>query len=307
MPLGFAPAQRAIFVQCGPIDQQSAAAQPGARSRRPRPRARPKNRPASASAVRHSAGRGAECRPNPCCSTPVQRRLALSILALREQRRRALPLHYVDRRDWRLAHRPALTRRRLPRIFEARSCPNDRNRQFRQGRDHDRATRCGAAFETAGRGVSGSTTRTSDGVRRRERPVQRSDRVPNSGEDRGGSWLRCTRGAKAQRRASRRAHGRALGRLHALFQSPRAPSRDAQRSTPGFAQQVGEGQGRHTWSTPTRCLSCGDPDSLCDRFFKPFRDGIHFGPEGHQHPRPSAVSARRSRTVTPSAMPKRLE
>jgi len=29
-------------------------------------------------------------------------------------------------------------------------------------------------------------------------------------------------------------------------------------------------------------LSCGDPDSLCDRFFKPFRDGIHFGPEGQQ-------------------------
>jgi lysophospholipase L1-like esterase len=29
-------------------------------------------------------------------------------------------------------------------------------------------------------------------------------------------------------------------------------------------------------------LSCGDPDSLCDRFFEPFRDGIHFGPQGHQ-------------------------
>jgi len=29
-------------------------------------------------------------------------------------------------------------------------------------------------------------------------------------------------------------------------------------------------------------LSCGDPESLCDRFVKPFRDGIHFGPEGHQ-------------------------
>jgi lysophospholipase L1-like esterase len=29
-------------------------------------------------------------------------------------------------------------------------------------------------------------------------------------------------------------------------------------------------------------LSCGDPDSLCQRFSKPFRDGIHFGPEGHQ-------------------------
>ena len=29
-------------------------------------------------------------------------------------------------------------------------------------------------------------------------------------------------------------------------------------------------------------LSCGDPDSLCERFFKPFKDGIHFGPEGHQ-------------------------
>jgi lysophospholipase L1-like esterase len=29
-------------------------------------------------------------------------------------------------------------------------------------------------------------------------------------------------------------------------------------------------------------LSCGDPDSLCDRLFTPFKDGIHFGPEGHQ-------------------------
>jgi lysophospholipase L1-like esterase len=29
-------------------------------------------------------------------------------------------------------------------------------------------------------------------------------------------------------------------------------------------------------------LSCGDPDVLCDRFFKPFKDGIHFGPGGHR-------------------------
>ncbi len=29
-------------------------------------------------------------------------------------------------------------------------------------------------------------------------------------------------------------------------------------------------------------LSCGDPDVLCDRFFTPFKDGIHFGPEGHR-------------------------
>jgi lysophospholipase L1-like esterase len=29
-------------------------------------------------------------------------------------------------------------------------------------------------------------------------------------------------------------------------------------------------------------LSCGDPDTLCDRFFKPFKDGIHFGPDGHR-------------------------
>lgn len=28
-------------------------------------------------------------------------------------------------------------------------------------------------------------------------------------------------------------------------------------------------------------LSCGDPDTLCDRYFQPFRDGIHFGPDGH--------------------------
>ena len=29
-------------------------------------------------------------------------------------------------------------------------------------------------------------------------------------------------------------------------------------------------------------LSCGDPDVLCQRFFTPFKDGIHFGPAGHQ-------------------------
>jgi lysophospholipase L1-like esterase len=31
-----------------------------------------------------------------------------------------------------------------------------------------------------------------------------------------------------------------------------------------------------------RLLSCGDADTLCDRFFKPFKDGIHFGPDGHR-------------------------
>jgi lysophospholipase L1-like esterase len=29
-------------------------------------------------------------------------------------------------------------------------------------------------------------------------------------------------------------------------------------------------------------LSCGDPDRLCDRYAAPFRDGLHFGPAGHQ-------------------------
>jgi len=29
-------------------------------------------------------------------------------------------------------------------------------------------------------------------------------------------------------------------------------------------------------------LSCGDPDRLCERFFEPFKDGIHFGPEGQE-------------------------
>ncbi len=29
-------------------------------------------------------------------------------------------------------------------------------------------------------------------------------------------------------------------------------------------------------------LSCGDPDRLCDRYAAPFKDGIHFGPEGHR-------------------------
>ena len=31
-----------------------------------------------------------------------------------------------------------------------------------------------------------------------------------------------------------------------------------------------------------RLLSCGDPDVLCERFFTPFKDGIHFGAEGHR-------------------------
>jgi len=29
-------------------------------------------------------------------------------------------------------------------------------------------------------------------------------------------------------------------------------------------------------------LSCGDPDSLCERFVAPFNDGLHFGSEGHR-------------------------
>lgn len=29
-------------------------------------------------------------------------------------------------------------------------------------------------------------------------------------------------------------------------------------------------------------LSCGDPEVLCERILPPFRDGLHFGPEGHQ-------------------------
>ena len=29
-------------------------------------------------------------------------------------------------------------------------------------------------------------------------------------------------------------------------------------------------------------LSCGDPERLCDRYFEPFKDGLHFGPEGHE-------------------------
>lgn len=29
-------------------------------------------------------------------------------------------------------------------------------------------------------------------------------------------------------------------------------------------------------------LSCGDTESLCDRYVEPFKDGIHFGPKGHE-------------------------
>jgi lysophospholipase L1-like esterase len=53
-------------------------------------------------------------------------------------------------------------------------------------------------------------------------------------------------------------------------------------------------------------LSCGDPDTLCDRFFTPFRDGIHFGPAGHQILGQALYRAAFS-DCTPSGMPKRLE
>jgi lysophospholipase L1-like esterase len=53
-------------------------------------------------------------------------------------------------------------------------------------------------------------------------------------------------------------------------------------------------------------LSCGDPDSLCDRFFQPFRDGIHFGPEGHQILGQALFQSAFS-DCTPSGMPQRLE
>jgi lysophospholipase L1-like esterase len=29
-------------------------------------------------------------------------------------------------------------------------------------------------------------------------------------------------------------------------------------------------------------LSCGDPERLCDEYSRPFKDGLHFGPEGHE-------------------------
>ncbi len=29
-------------------------------------------------------------------------------------------------------------------------------------------------------------------------------------------------------------------------------------------------------------LSCGDPEKLCDKYAAPFKDGIHFGPAGHE-------------------------
>jgi len=31
-----------------------------------------------------------------------------------------------------------------------------------------------------------------------------------------------------------------------------------------------------------KLLTCGDPERLCPEFAKPFRDGLHFGPEGHR-------------------------
>jgi lysophospholipase L1-like esterase len=29
-------------------------------------------------------------------------------------------------------------------------------------------------------------------------------------------------------------------------------------------------------------LSCGNPEELCERYATPFKDGLHFGPEGHE-------------------------
>lgn len=31
-----------------------------------------------------------------------------------------------------------------------------------------------------------------------------------------------------------------------------------------------------------RLLTCGDPERLCPEYEPPFRDGLHFGPEGHR-------------------------
>jgi lysophospholipase L1-like esterase len=70
-------------------------------------------------------------------------------------------------------------------------------------------------------------------------------------------------------------------------------------------QQVGEGKVDYVVDAYA-LLSCGDPDSLCDRFFKPFRDGIHFGPEGHQILGQALYRAAFA-DCTPSGMPKRLE
>jgi len=61
------------------------------------------------------------------------------------------------------------------------------------------------------------------------------------------------------------------------------PSRaDATRAVNAWIRQRGqEGQVAHVVDAYA-LLSCGDPESLCDRFFTPFKDGIHFGPGGHQ-------------------------
>ena len=45
--------------------------------------------------------------------------------------------------------------------------------------------------------------------------------------------------------------------------------------------QVSQGRVDHVVDADA-LLSCGDPDRLCDRFFEPFKDGLHFGPEAHR-------------------------
>ena len=45
--------------------------------------------------------------------------------------------------------------------------------------------------------------------------------------------------------------------------------------------QPGRGQVDHVVDAYA-LLSCGDPESLCERFSKPFKDGLHFGPEGQE-------------------------
>lgn len=44
----------------------------------------------------------------------------------------------------------------------------------------------------------------------------------------------------------------------------------------------GDGRGADHVVDGFSLLSCGDRDRLCDRYAAPFKDGLHFGPAGHQ-------------------------
>jgi lysophospholipase L1-like esterase len=82
------------------------------------------------------------------------------------------------------------------------------------------------------------------------------------------------RRGRATRALNRWILDRAPGPL--LEQAPGGPASPADKKQRGPARAVDYAIDGFS------LLSCGDPDRLCDRYAAPFRDGLHFGPAGHQ-------------------------